>query len=308
MQDRSDRKTANPVMMRPSSPAPAMADGRLTLAELLLRLGAVDRAVVTGFLAPVDGDKLVESGARLATDRVVDGGQAVVALAVAFVGRATAAQRALMPSLTGQFLSATVTTLSLAHDEQRLLDAGRKGSAELRDGTGAVATRELRAARARREVFHAALAPLAPDPEAKEALDRAYGTAADGREACTALTDMVALGPSFVASAQARGVTTSLGEAYFAETLAIAAAARRAHDKAEGVAIVAQASQQSVNWWDGAALWFVARLVDMFDAAHKADPTIPRLPLGKLRAVLRRTSASKRNRAKAPPAPPAPPA
>ena len=55
---------------------------------------------------------------------------------------------------------------------------------------------------------------------------------------------------------------TRLSEAFLAESLAIAADVRSAGEDAEASVERGGVTQGGVDWWDGAALWFVRGLVE----------------------------------------------
>ncbi len=308
----SSGRTLPPPPNRPArsstqTPLRVAQDGH-TLASLLARLGVAEDDIVRSLVANVPVEVLVELGARGATNRVVREGTRIVAEAVDFLAVATEAQLAQMPGVTEQLMASIVTAMERASTHQGALDAMKAAARVRRASSTASLASTMSKARGRREVLHQAASMLAAGGSDVQArLDTAKGTSENAAEVADGLEALVPIARELLQSAAQRRVQTRLTEAFPDETLRIAEEVRDAGLGAAARAERAGVMQGTINWWDGAALWLLRDLVDAFDAARKADPTIPKVQLLSLRVMLGRKRGAKKPRPAAPPSPPAPP-
>lgn len=294
-------KSASPAVTTPKSEAVVY-----TLALLIQRFGRADAEHVEAAIGAADTEALVTSGQRISTARILRDGVRIVGHAGAFLAIATEAQREELIMVDATLLSVVTTALERAETAQRELDRQKNASSTVRSNAKDRGGKAVRKARLRRATLHEALlTATCGDVDWKRQVDEVNGAAESAAELADAIERQVAVGRKLVAWAKKRGASCALTEAYFTKTLSIAADAHKLG--AEGVAPAPRdgTNQGEVNRLDGVCLWFLKRVIDTFDVAHEADPSIPKLPVLSLRAVFRRGA---RPKAKAdPPTPPQPP-
>ncbi len=87
---------------------------KYTLANIIARLGRVDEFMVQRFVADAVEADLVAAGSRASTERIASDGTRILGSALDFLSGATSEQRAQLPAVTGQFLSACATAIECA--------------------------------------------------------------------------------------------------------------------------------------------------------------------------------------------------
>lgn len=267
-------------------PAPLSEEpeaGSYTLSMLLSGRGRVAPEKVLAFMHDGDRHALIVEGRRVATKRVVKECARLYREVSLFLAKATPEQLANLPALTEDFLFAAAS--AALHGEELDLDAHTSRSeATVRRIT---VDRTEAAAHARRNVLRVALQTLAGgDLGRLGEIETAYGMARDRDELAASLDRLCAVGRSLVEEARTRGQSTRLDAGYFGATRALAARLRAVEAPKDTFPPVDEATQNEIDYWDGVNLWFVETVLDMFDAAHQADATIPRLALIDLHSLI----------------------
>ena len=135
----------------------------------------------------------------------------------------------------------------------------------------------------------ATLSLAAGDPDRRAELDAAWGSGDDPSHLATSLSSLVTITRAIVADAKKRGVTVSLSDAWLDEQAALATKLLKATQRVGRGVVEGQVAQGDVAWWRGIALWFLKQIVDTISVARESDPRIREIPLGSLRATLKRS-------------------
>ncbi len=286
-----------PVEGRPSVVPGAK---RLTPQVLLQRFGRCAVTVIEHFVAGVAPDALVTDGRRMGNDRIVRDGARIITAAGNAVEKLDGDQRALLPMVTGQLLAAASTALAMADEQQAALDAGRATASTTKRSSVARTQTLVTRAKSRRKILRSALVTAAcGDAAWLTRIDEAAGKGSKPADLARSLTGLVAVGRDLRAKLEADGIEHNLSDAYFAGMLKLAEQTRTMGSVVEGTETGA-AGQGAAKRAGGVCLWFLKRLVDAFDAANEADPSIARLQVYSLRSSLRRSGRKKK------PSPPVP--
>lgn len=262
---------------------------------LVQRFGRCAPEVVERFVAGAEPEKLVSDGRRIGTERIVKDGARVVDDAGNFMAKATSVQRALMPMMTEQFLSATATALLLADEQKDALDAQKDATAETKKTSAARASTLKRRAKARRKVLRAALTTAACGDKAWiTRIDGAANKGSEPDELAVSLTALIGVARELRARLDANKIEHRFTDALFADVLRLAAQLEAAAAVTVAPEKKAATGPTGVKRSDGVCLWFLQSIIDAFDAAHDEDPSIERLPVYSLRSVLRPKSGGKK--------------
>lgn len=267
-----------------------------TLALLLQRFGRSEPERIDAYVGAADVADMVGAGQRISTARIVRDGVRILGGAGAFLAMASESQREELVAIDATLLSVAVTSLEIADAAQRAIDLQKGASSAVRNTSKTRGANAERKARQRRATLHEALVTLTcGDDDWKVKVDEAMGAAEDAAAVADSIELQVAVGRKLVAWAKKRGVSCPLNEAYFAKTLQLAESCRTLG--AEGTAPASRdgINQGEVNRLDGRCLWLLKRVVDCFDVAHAADPTIPKLAVLSLRSVFGRGNRKPRN-------------
>lgn len=289
------RSVPPPARARSATASPAPSDAVVyTLALLIQRFGRAEPALVEAHVGAAEVSQSVSVGERISTARIVRDGVRILGTAGSFLATATEAQREELIMIDAPFLSAATTSLDVAETAQRRLDLKKNAASAVRNtaktrGTSA----EQKARRRRAALYEALLTATCGDGDWKKKLDHDMGAAPTAAEVADSIEKLVAHGRVLVPWAKERGASCPLNDAYFTKTLQIAESCRVLG--AEGTAPASRdgINQGEVDRLDGRALWFLKRVIDTFDVAHEADPTIPKLPVYSLRAIFGRGTRRK---------------
>ena len=272
---------------------------------LVQRFGRCAPEVVERFVAGAEPEKLVTTGRRIGTARIVKDGTRIVDAAGDFLAKATPTQRALMPMMTGQFLSASATALLLADEQKDALDAQRDATTETKKTAEARVKTLKRRAQARRKVLRTALTTAACGDKAWiTRIDSAANKGSAPDELADSLKALIGVARELRARLDANKIEHNFTDALFGDVLRLAAQLDTASTVTVSSEKKAATGPTGVKRSDGVSLWFLQRLVDAFDAAHDEDPSIERLQVHSLRSVLRRKSGGRKAATAAKPAAP----
>lgn len=264
-----------------------------TLEELVAKLGTATKAEVKRYLAGAKDSSLVEEGREVGTYRVSTDAARLYGYALEILEKATPEH---LDHLIGVSTDMLRVCVWAAAEGDRLWKL-RQSAATQNTDDKAAALAEAEAERSevlgRRDVLKEALHTLAgEDPKWNARIANAYGTIGSAEEIETSMTKLVAEARKLLADPDEgiaeRRSKHRLDEAWLVKTEAMVAAFVKAAKAAEGALPRTPVEQGEVDWWDGANIWLLDKVIDLFDAAHRADPTIPRLIPISLRSVLGR--------------------
>jgi hypothetical protein len=263
-------------------PANQEPESVYTLAELVVRWGKATEDEVLVYLEGIPKAKLVAEGAAVATPRIDKDTARTYGNLSDFLATATDEQRDHIPALTDDLVRCAIWTAYQATLKYDARTAARTGASAAREARVTEALGKLEQGKARREQLRSGLRLLAgQDPVRLQAIDAAYGTAADAKELASALDSLVERGRALLADKSpamvARRKGSRLTKAWLDQAATLAGEVRKAGDLARSTLAASPVSQAEVDYWDGMALALFDLLIDMCDSGNKADPTVPRL-------------------------------
>jgi hypothetical protein len=147
-----------------------------------------------------------------------------------------------------------------------------------------------------RDQWRALLRALsAGDARRDSDIERAYGRAKEASELSRSLSALASLGRSYLVDHghAARARDSGLDTNFLAETERLAAAVPAQIATGVTAREDAAVTQAEVDLWDGVNLLLLGCILDLFEAAHVLDPSVPRLlPLALRRASVQPAPAS----------------
>ncbi|WP_437619603.1 hypothetical protein [Sorangium sp. So ce1151] len=281
---RTRSTTARPNV-RPAAPALEAQDEEdaiYSLDDLVKRRGEATVEEVLAYVGGVDKADLVREGRAVATSRIDRDAARLYGKADAFLKKATESQRDALLGLSDDLLRIAIWA---ARQGSRLAAARdgsvtKAGSAKAAREAAAEAAR--RKGRAVREQLATALRTLSGgDPRLLKKIDGAYGVAPDAGKLATSLAALVKVGRETLADRSDAAAQRRKGTRFDAAKLdaieALAGEIRKAGDAAAAVTASASVDQTEVDTWDGMNLLLLEMIIDIFDAGHAVDPSVPRL-------------------------------
>lgn len=280
------------------------SDSIYTLAELVARWGKATEDEILIYLEGISKAKLVAEGADVATPRIDKDAARVYGNLTDFLATATDEQRNHIPALTDDLVRCAIWAAHQAMLKYDTRVAARSGASATKEARVAEAIKKLDQGKARRDQLRSALRLLAgQEPARLQAVETAYGTAADAKDLANALEALVEKGRAFLADKSpamvARRKGSRLSKAWLDGASALAGEVRKTGDLARSTLAASPVSQTEVDYWDGMALALFDLIIDMCDSGNKADPMIPRLVPIALRSYF---SPSRRKSGKGEPA------
>ncbi|XXX77810.1 hypothetical protein WMF30_03420 [Sorangium sp. So ce134] len=278
-------RTAAKAKVQPAAPTREMQDEEdaiYSLDDLVARRGESTVEEVLAYVGGVEKADLVREGRAVATSRIDRDAARLYGKADAFLRKATEAQRDALLGLSDDLLR---TAIWAARRGSRLA-AERDGSVAKAGSAKAAREAAAEAARRRgrgvREQLATALRTLSGgEPKLLKKIDGAYGAAPDAAKLARSLAALVKVGREILAdrseAAQQRRRGTRLDAARLDQIEALAEEIRKAGDAAAAVTASASVDQTEVDTWDGMNLLLLEMVIDVFDAAHQVDPSVPRL-------------------------------
>ncbi|AUX24988.1 uncharacterized protein SOCEGT47_055290 [Sorangium cellulosum] len=278
-------KTTAKAKAQPAAPAQDTQDEEeaiYSLDELVERRGEATVEEVRAYVGGVEKADLVREGRAVATSRIDRDAARLYGKADAFLRKATEAQRDALLGLSDDLLRVAIwaarhgSRLAAARDGSK----AKAGSAKAAREAAADAAR--RKGRGVREQLTTALRILSGgEPRLLKKIDGAYGVAPDAGKLATSLAALVKVGRALLAdtsaAAEQRRKGTRLDAAKLDEIEALAGEIRKAGDAAAAVTASASVDQTEVDTWDGMNLLLLEMIIDLFDAGHLVDPSVPRL-------------------------------
>jgi hypothetical protein len=287
-----------------------MGETTVTLADLVTKLGPTTDDELRVYFQNVPESDLVHLGKRIATPRIATDAPHIVGDAAVFMDGASEEQLDSLGAVSRDTLRLAIGAARLADTLCKARNVSLQASRNKLDEHVAVSEQVARNAIGRRTVLTGMLEKIACGVEPFASRVRAAcSKSEDPKEVADALDALIGLGREMLADPTAglvaRRKTTRLSAAILDRDAGIAARLRQAAERAQAVRTAPPVAQTDVDLRDGWALTLLAEIVDAFDDAHEADPTIPRLSVYSLRAILR-PPRGKKSAGQPPQAPPAP--
>jgi hypothetical protein len=265
-----------------------------TLSDLLARLGKATDEEIATYVEGHTKAELIEEGVKVGTDRIDTDCARLYGQVADFFDRASEAQLDALIGVSPDMLRAAVSAGNRGSQLASQLHRGKKetGAGKVERAATAAEVREKGVAY--RKSLRAGLSTLAAgDKKLLAAVDGAAGTLENLPDA---LDGLVKVGRRMLkkpgpALAQ-RLAKSRLTAAKLDEIEKLAEDIRTKGDAADAVAGHGEVSQSEVDYWDGINLFLLGAFIDIFDAGHAIDPTIPRLSPISLRNYYRPSRSS----------------
>lgn len=272
------------------------SEGVYTLDELFVRTGVSDDMTALAYAGGLTPAEYVAIGRKVHTSRVTADAARLYGQALDFLGRATPAQRVALLALSDRFLQTAIWAarkgMNLCAAYERDNDLAQLAQKKRR----ATADAQVAQAEGYRDALHEACEHLAGDdlhlgPE----IEAAYSKSQEATELAASLEKLCDLAERLLTSTEPSVVLRRHGTALSRELLT---RVRELADKLAAAGIAAGStraagaiSQSEVDFWDGLNVTLLRRIIQVFNAGHQIDPTIPRLLPRALAKVFFRTHA-----------------
>jgi len=273
-----------------TSPRPAVAvPAAYTLEQLVARFGESSELEVFTLVA-ADRAELTAMGSEVGSGRIDADSARLYGQAGDFFAAASPVQKRALRGFTPNLLR--IATWA-ARRSQTLWQQREHGLAEIQARKGQRvqdAEQARKRALAVRDQWRALLRALSGgDPRRDSDIERAYGRAKEASELSRSLSALASLGRSYLVDHvhAARARDSGLDTNFLAETERLAAAVPAQIATGVTAREDAAVTQAEVDLWDGVNLLLLGCILDLFEAAHVLDPSVPRL----LPLALRRGSA-----------------
>lgn len=277
-----------PVAAKPTAPkqsaAPETGEAAAetevyTLNQLATRYGAATEADVTRYVEETP-EALLVLGARVSTDRIDTDCARLYGQAATFFHGASATQRAALFGCSGALLRTAIWAAQRGHTLWAERTASTTASNAEKTNQQNEAQLLRRRGQALRDLWQAGLRAIAAGaPKRLDEITTAYGTAEDNGALADALRRLAALGKRYAKDAKLRAGAAEAGldDAMLARTESLAAQIASTGEAATAVRPRSKVAQNEVDRWDGINLTLLRRIMDIFEAGHLVDPSVPRL-------------------------------
>lgn len=257
-------------------------ESSLTLAEIQEVLGDPDPDAATAILEGATEAELVALGRKIASRHILSDSRRIYAAAHDFWTHATAPQKGRLRGFTPGLLSVAVARTQLLARMAADHTARADGQGTVRDARDREAKAAFEAAIALRDQAVRVLRGVAGrDAQRLAEVDVAAGTAESGDALATGVDRLATLGAKWLAVKKGalaqRAQLMQLDAGYVSELKAAAARLKGAAEKATARSGGSRVTQGALDAEDGANLLLLGHIVQVFEAAHDLDPTIPRL-------------------------------
>ena len=279
------RKPVAPKQPTPKQPAAtetgdtAAATEVYTLNQLVTRYGAATEADVARYIEETP-EALLVLGTRVSTDRIDTDCARIYGQAATFFHTASPTQRAALFGCSGALLRTAIWAAQRGHNLWAERSASTTASNAEKTHQQNEAQLLRRRGQALRDSWQAGLRAIAAGaPRRLDEIATAYGTAEDSTALADSLRRLAALGKRYAKDAKLRAGAEEAGlnEAMLARTESLAAQIASTGESATAVRPRSKVAQNEVDRWDGINLTLLKRIMDIFEAGHLVDPSVPRL-------------------------------
>lgn len=250
-----------------------------TLNQLVTRYGAATEADVARYIEETP-EALLLLGARVSTDRIDTDCARIYGQAATFFHAASPTQRAALFGCSGALLRTAIWAAQRGHNLWAERTASTTASNAEKTHQQNEAQLLRRRGQALRDSWQAGLRAIAAGaPRRLDEIATAYGTAEDNGALADALRRLAALGKRYAKDAKLRAGAAEAGldDAMLGRTETLAAELARVGEVATAVRPRSKVAQNEVDRWDGINLTLLRRIMDIFEAGHLVDPSVPRL-------------------------------
>ena len=276
-------------------------DSTHVLETLAKQVGPADEGLLEAIVDGTSNEKLVESGARILTKRIVTDGARLYQDAWTFFETATPAQKKTLRGFSGPLLALAVDQLLVLRGlEQSLADA-KVAKSGARATTDTAASAATASGMGLRDQAASALRDAGQTPARRTAVDEAVGTADTTDTLARGLTALAGLLRDWLANGKKDApLKKRLGlaslDAGYAEELDAAANAVQttAAKAAERPGGASKADQANLDRADGVNILILGQILRAFENAHDRDATIPRLVPISTRRLFDRNAGKKK--------------
>jgi hypothetical protein len=261
-----------------------------TLPGLIERLGKGSEGDLAAYIEGLTKADLVEEGAKIGTDRIDTDCARLYGMAADFFDRATDQQLDHLMGISPDMLRAAVWAAAQGSQLAQKRAKAAAGAGASKEERLAKAQETRAAALSHRRLLRAALLSLAAGNKTwLTAIEGATGTVenlADSLDGLVKVGRRMLKNPSPALKARLNKSRLTLARLTEIETLA--EQVRSTSDDAYAVVSRGAVSQAEVDYWDGINLHLLGHFIDVFEAGHELDATIPRLLPISLRNYFRR--------------------
>jgi hypothetical protein len=252
------------------------------LSELVTRAGKATLEEVGDYVEGYTKAELIKEGAKVGTDRIDTDCARLYGKAADFFEHATPAQRAEVVGVSPNMLRVAVTAAQHGSEVAAKLGAAKNDADTAKQERAARAETARDRALGQRKVLRAGLRSLAAGNKIwHAAIDTAVKTSDAASTLSGSLDALIGVGrrmlkrptPGLAKRLEDSGLTA----ARLTTAATQADEVRTAGGAADAVASLGPVSQSEVDYWDGINLTLLGSFIDVFEAAHSVDPTIPRL-------------------------------
>ena len=253
-----------------------------TLAALLDRWGAATEEDALAYVEGATKADFIKEGRSVTAPRIDADAARLYGILTDFLAHATDAQRDAIPALTEHLVRAAIWTAHEANRKYREREVQREGvSHEPGVHLPPAASRFEQGKNRRRQLATSLRALSGQSPMLHHRIDAAFGSAHDAKQLSEAIRALVAIGRELLHDSSPAMVKrregSRLGETWLAQAEALAEAILEGGDEAQAALASVAVSQSEVDYWDGLSLALLGLIIDICEAGHAADPSVPRL-------------------------------
>ncbi|MFO0590318.1 MAG: hypothetical protein U0441_22440 [Polyangiaceae bacterium] len=277
-----------------------------TLAQLQELLGEPDKDLADTFFHGTSEADLVTQGQHIASARILTDVRRIYPTAFDFWARATAAQRTRLrgftPALLGLAVARSLTLQGMLDDHNQRTES----SGMTREGREQEAKEAFDSALLLRDQAISVLRPVvAGDRELTAQVESAVGSADTPENLAAAMKRLGTAGSRALATKKgpiaARAKLLGLDAAYVQQIQEAGDRLATATEKTKARSGGARVTQGALDLEDGKNLLLMGHIMEVFEAAHDLDPTIPRLvPIATRRLFLRARKVPSADKAPSP--------
>ena len=277
-----------------STSLPVSDEPSRTLAELQTTLGEPDAALEEAFFHGIPEADLIAQGQRIATARILTDARRIYPTAFDFWSQASEPQRVRLRGFSLPLLAIGVGHALTLHGMLDAHTTRADASGTNRDG------REREAKEAfdttlllRDQALSVFRTIVAGDHDLSAEVESAMGTADSPENLAKAVKKLASVGTRVLAMKKSplatRAKLLQVDAAYVEQLSAASERLATATEKTKARSGGGRVSQGMLDREDGANLLVLGHIIDVFEAAHDIDPSIPRLVPIATRRLLGRT-------------------
>ncbi len=264
-----------------------------TLPELGARLGKATDDEVQQYVEGYTKAELITEGVKVGTDRIDTDTARLYGKVADFYKHASKEQRAVIMGVSPNMLRVAVAAALRGSRLAEALGEAKNDHGAAREERLTHAETVKAAATAQRKLLRAGLRALAAGNNVwHTAIDSAIRTSDQASTLSSSLEALINVGRRMLkrptGGMKARLEDSGLTSARLDAAAQLAEDARAAGDAADALTGRGPVTQAELDYWDGINLTLLGNFIEVFEAAHEVDPTVPRLVPIALRGYFRR--------------------